>query len=186
MFKKINLIILAEIILFLGLFISILLKPESLSINNGISYFGIIGRTIPTYILSLVGSSLIIAYFSFFNIKKFYLIKYLLIFIFIFVIGLVIFPYNINNFYSKMHELFGVLIFVSELVISFYIAIIFKKRWINSFLLFIELIAGILSAFYLNPSTGFLLQSQMLYQLAFGLILIINKNTLQQEVKKDP
>ena len=180
-FPKINHILLAVIILLAGLIIDIVIRPDSLSNNSGISYFGIFFNTLPVYVISLGTSSYILARYALRQIKQYKLVKYLLIALFPFNVLLICFPYNVNRFYGDIHQTFGVLIFVSELLISFYVSEKFNKRTINHWLLSIEFISGLFSAYYLSPTNGFLLQSQIVYQVAFGLILYFNQKELTKK-----
>ena len=179
-YPKINNVLLAEIILLVGLTLDIVIRPTSLSNNSGISYFGIFLNTLPAYVVALSASSYLLARFGLLQVKKYKPVKFMLMALFPFNVLLICFPYDVNRFYADTHQTFGVLIFVSELLISFYILEKFNKRSINRWLISIEFISGLFSAYYLSPKSGFLLQSQIVYQIAFGLILFFNQKGLSK------
>ncbi len=184
MVKRLNLvndIFLADIILIISLLIDVLIRPESLANNSGISYFGIFLNTLPAYVAGLSMSSYIIARFAFLKIKKYRVVRVMLIALFPFNLFLITFPYDVNRFYADVHQTFGVLIFVFELLISLYISEKLGKIFFNRLLLSIELISGLFSAYYLAPKNGFLMQAQIIYQIAFGLMLLVNYQQLQNK-----
>ncbi len=169
-------LILSQVILFAGIIVSIIIRPKGLSINNGISYYGIHLNTLPLYVLSLAGSTFIGFKIAVNNIKskKYQVIKYLLISLFPLTLALIIFPYNINSTYNLIHELLGTLIFLFQAIISLIILTKLARNIFNYILFIIQIIGGLVAGYYLFPSQGFLIQGQLLFQLAFGLILIKN------------
>ena len=89
-------------------------------------------------------------------------------------IGIVITPYSINSALDWAHTTFGTIIFVLELILGAWIIIKLKFNSNMLMLWFIELICGIAAAIYTLPPQGFLIQSQILFQLTFGIILYIS------------
>ena len=181
-FKRLNPVVEAEFILVLGILIDIFIKPSALSANSGISYFGTYLDTLPAYAIAISTSSYLITRFALFNIHSHKALQNMIVSLLPFSLLLIIFPYNVNRYYSDIHQLFGILIFVFQLLISLIILIKFKQKSWNFLLFSLEFISGLTAAYYLSPKTGFLIQSQIVYQIAFGIMLIINKTQLSENL----
>ncbi len=169
-------LIFSQLVFFIDIILLIIVRPQGLIVNKGISYYGTHLNTLPLYVISLAGSTLIgfkIAT-KFFTTDQYLLIKYLLISLFPLTLALIIFPYNVNAIYNIIHESLGTFIFLFQAIISLLILINIRRDILNYSLFIIQIIAGLISGYYLFPSQGFLIQGQLLFQLAFGLILIKN------------
>ena len=166
-------IILGQIVLYLSILTCFLIKPSGLTANNGISYFGIFFSTLIPYVIGIVGSSLLlfIGLIKNKSIFKDKFISTLLLILLPLSILLVIFPYNVNNTFSNIHQTIGVLIFVSQLIVSLILAIESKRFNVYLFLI-VEIFGGIISAYYLFPQKGYLIEGQLIFQLGFGLLMI--------------
>ena len=172
MFRR--LLIYSQLLLFGGVAVCITLIPKGLSSNNGISYYGTHIITFSPYITAIIGSSLLglIATSKYVASSSLNYVKPIMTTIFLLSIGIVLTPYIINPLIGDAHELLGAILFTLQLFLSFKIAMTVRKDFINIFLLLLELSGGIISAVYLLPSRGFLIQGELLFQLAFGLIMI--------------
>lgn len=161
--------------LFVGLIACIILRPRGLGANNGISYYGTHLNTLPFYVTALSGSTLI----GFQTSQKLMIDKYknFKIFfeaLFFLALALILFPYNFNNLYSLIHQSIGTIIFLLQGIFSLYIIMKIKRDIVNIILFVLEIIGGLIAAYYLLPAQGFLIQGQILFQLAFGIIMIKN------------
>jgi len=175
-------LITSQVLLFLGIIICIIIRPKGLKVDNGISYYGTHINTLVFYIISLAGSAFIAILAAIKYIKKEYeSIRSFLFILFPLTLAIILFPYNVNSTYRIIHEYSGILIFLIQLIIS--IVILFKiyRDRFNIFLFIIQILGGLISAYYLAPSQGFLIQGQLLFQLAFGILIIRSSHLLTNE-----
>ncbi len=159
------------------------IKPNGLSTNDGLSYYGTFLETIIPYSLALAGASLL-GYLSterFINNPGLSYIKTSMLAICLLTIGVILTPYTLNITFSDLHELFGALTFILQGILTVRIVFFVRRDRLNFSLLLLELVGGLMSAYYLQPKEGFLIQGQMLFQLAFGLIMIRNAAGLSNE-----
>jgi len=166
--------------------ICIIIRPGGLAANNGISYYGTHLNTLPFYVIALTGSTLIGFQTSQRLMdNKYKNFKYFFGSLFFLTLGLILFPYNFNNFYSLTHQLIGTIIFLVQAIFSLYIVIRLKKDFLNTILFAFQILGGLIAAYYLFPEKGFLIQGQILFQIAFGLIIIKNSIYLTNKTKVD-
>jgi len=166
--------------------ICIIIRPGGLAANNGISYYGTYLNTLPFYVIALTGSTLIGFQTSQRLMdNKYKNFKYFFGSLFFLTLGLILFPYNFNNFYSLTHQLIGTIIFLVQAIFSLYIVIRLKKDFLNTILFAFQILGGLIAAYYLFPEKGFLIQGQILFQIAFGLIIIKNSIYLTNKTKVD-
>jgi hypothetical protein len=168
-------ILFGQVCLYGGLLVCVLLKPAGLATNDGISYYGVQAETILPYAFALLGG----AYFTLrashqpedeaWRLLRLALQVYALL-----IAGLVITPYAAGRWVDYLHTACGSALFFLQLVLSGWLIWKLLKIWWSVVLSLIELGAGILCALYLSPTHGFLLQFQVLFQLAFGLLLILS------------
>ncbi len=179
-------LILSQIIFFGGMLACIVIKPAGLGANDGISYYGTYAQTIVPYIFALAGSSLagLYAVNKFIRASGFNYVKLIMLTIFVLAIGVILTPYDYNRLFSNLHELFGTLTFILQGVLSIRLVFFVLKDRTNMLLILIELIGGLMSAYYLNPKQGLLIQGQMIFQLGFGLILIRSSALLSKSPEK--
>lgn len=168
-------ILFGQVCLYAGLLICVILKPAGLATNDGISYYGVQAETILPYAFALLGG----AYFALrashqLDSEAWRLLRLALQVYALLIAGLVITPYAAGRWVDYLHTACGSALFFLQLVLSGWLIWKLHKIWWSVVLSFVELAAGILCALYLNPTHGFLLQFQVLFQLAFGLLLILN------------
>jgi len=83
-------------------------------------------------------------------------------------IGLVVTPHTvINNF----HKVFGITLFASQLILSLYLLYTKGKNYWIFILVIIMFTSGVFSAAFLTSASSFMIQAQIIYQIAFVLIL---------------
>lgn len=153
--------------------IAIIIRPEGLTANHGFSYYsGFLDSGIPA----------VLGYFwmSFFlyNASKAlarekvpglrYLVNSLKVMALL-VVCIAVTPHNI---FVQTHKVFGSGLFILQLWLTIVFARQSRSRWYRLVLVAVELISGIISAFYVPKEQGYLLHAQLVFQFAFALVLI--------------
>ena len=166
-------ILLGQLCLYAGLTICVMLKPDGLSVNDGISYFGIYRETLLPYLFGLLGA----AYFSvrattqlpaeMTLLRRAFKVYALLI------VGIVITPYAVAKWVDYLHIAFGSALFSLQLLLSCWLVWRLHYAWWSIVLVLVELVSGIAALRYLRPAHGLLFQSQVIFQLAFGTLLVL-------------
>ena len=152
--------------------VCLMIRPAGFNANDGLSYFGGFLSTLFPYSVGLIIGAyyywqasqclptkhpqLKVLYYSF------QIIACLLI-------GLLVTPHNLVN---PLHTAIGSTLFVYQLGLSIWLA---WETWPNqlaAWFVVIEFISGLFAFYYLPRSFGFMLQSQIVFQLAFGLLII--------------
>lgn len=174
-----------QVALYASLVVCAILRPESLTINDGISYFGNFGNTIVPYALGLIlaatfsvaaGRALPTTYPA--NTVRHYLYLFALG-----AIGILATPSLSARWISLTHEWIGASLFFLQLVLCIWIVLYIKRDVLNIVLLLIEITCALAAAFYLNPPTGLLMQSQFFFQVTFGLIMLWSWPEIESSVR---
>ncbi len=171
--KAHRLLTLSQLCLYLGLAVSVLLLPEGLTVDHGMSYFGNSGRTLVPHVFGLVSSGALAWYAARFltepalkplrrSLQMFSLLT----------LGLAVTPSMYDERFSLVHKTFGSLLFTLQFGTAIWIMAITKRDPVKMVLFIVLLVAGTLCALYLKPVSGYLLQSQVVFQLAFGLLIL--------------
>lgn len=150
----------------------VIIRPDSLSVNYGLSYFGIFTSTIIPY-----AAAFLLYAFSLWKASDLTLgspiitktLNWAMRIMSIQVIGLILTPYN--RLYG-IHVFFGAGLFSLQLLLSFMLLKWLISNWINIGLVVMEFLSGLASLYYLPQTHGLLLQTQVIFQLAFGVLLI--------------
>lgn len=175
-----RLIILGQACFYSGILVAIALKPQGLGTNNGISYYGIFAVTFIPYAIGLIGGA-VFCYRSALHITDHALrpIRYALFAIAFFTVIVGVTPYSFDRFTSTAHRLAGTILFTVQFLLSLWLTA--KLHYIRQgvMLMIIEFVAGIACAYYVNFSYGFLIQFQVLFQFAFGTLLLYSLAHLQ-------
>jgi hypothetical protein len=175
-----------QIFLYTGLLVCVLLKPAGLAVNDGISYYGIYRATFFPFAAGLLGA----VYFTVRAIDALpvqeKLLRMALKVYAPLVVGIVITPYAAGRWMDYLHTACGSALFALQLVLSGWLVWRLYYVWWSVVLCLVELAAGIASAIYLRPAHGFLFQSQTVFQLAFGALLILNLRRLQLSAPSSP
>lgn len=161
----------SQVCLYLGLFICVFLKPQGLTINDGISYYGVFRLTILPYCFGLLGASFFCLKFAM-KLKRSDLItvKYALSGIGLLIVGVVLTPYTLSTFVANLHEACGAILFVTQLLLSGWLIVHLRYNSRVIALSLLELLAGIICFIYLIPKNGYLFESQVVFQLCFGVL----------------
>jgi hypothetical protein len=178
-------IIYSQLCLYVSMLVCIVIKPRGLAANAGISYYGTFLKTVVPYTAGILGG----AYFSYRLAKtlpkaSFKYVRKAFIAISILSIGIVLTPYSINAALDWTHTISGSIIFVLELAISGWVIKSFEYDSKMLTLWLLEFCCGVLAAIYTRPPHGFLIQSQLLFQLFFGIILYLSFNDVRQVTEK--
>lgn len=158
---------------YLGLIVCVIIKPHGLATNDGISYYGIYRETVLPYAFALLGA----AYFCLqasgeLADSHFQLLRNWLKIMAILLAGLVVTPYAAGTWVDYLHTTFGTILFAGQLLFSIWLIWQLHNKVWAIVLTVIEFFAGVASAIYLKPTHGLLLQTQVIFQLAFGALLL--------------
>lgn len=158
-----------------GLLICAVLKPQGLTANGGISYYGIYSETILPYALALAGS-------AYFLIKTAELYKqpsqkiicYALTAFGLLTIGVLITPDSLNPvwLWDGVHRAFGIPLFSLQLLFSGWLVVHLRYRFWAVLLIAVEFAGGLFSLIWLSPIHGWSFESQVVFQAGFGGLLI--------------
>jgi hypothetical protein len=154
------------------LLLCIVIDPASLGDNNGFSYFGAKAKTIAPYSLAFLSY----AFFMWLASNKLIdknrsskVLRAVLIIMALLMVGLTVTPHTIL---VNIHKLFGSSLFVIQLLTSFYLVVRNGKNYLVYLLILLMLTSGLFSWYYLFLNDGYMIQSQLVYQVAFAGILI--------------
>lgn len=155
-----------------GVIVCIWIRPEGLSANDGISYFGGFANTLVPYVLAfaLAAYGLVSAAGYLQDGKR--VLKVLRLSLYalaILMAGIIIVP---RTLYEPLHIAFGSTIFALQLAIAWLLAFRIYRSWLNTALFALQFLGGVLAAIELVPAEGLLIQSQMVFQFAFGVLLL--------------
>ena len=155
---------------YLGILLCISIRPEGLSANAGISYYGVYKVTILPFILAVLGPGIFCVRAGLqLDAKNFKFLRNSLIVIGVLMIGILLTPDTLSIFVADLHQGIGSLLFISQLIISAWITHKLNYDLRAILLVLIELTGGVLAYIYLKPINGYLLQSQVLFQVGFGV-----------------
>ena len=150
----------------------VIIRPDSLAVNYGLSYFGIFLSTIVPYAAAFMLYAFCLWKASEMSIedsRQNTIIAWVMRIMAIQVIGLLLTPFN--HLYN-IHVFFGAGLFSLQLVLSISFIIWITNNWLNVLLVVIEFLSGLASLYYLPQAHGLLLQTQFVFQLAFGFLLM--------------
>lgn len=162
-----------QICFFGGLFAAILIRPEGLAANGGISYYGIFANTIPFYITCLLGT----ATFSFLAARtvtapKLHPLRRGLLAFSALIAIIALMPYSVSIVFDLSHTVAGIILFLVQISLSIWLLVRLQWAILPLLCVITEVLAGIVSALYVLPAHGFLIQSQIVFQAAFALLLL--------------
>jgi hypothetical protein len=168
-------LVLSQLGLFGFVFVSVLLQPDALTANEGISYLGVQARTLVFFTLALCtsGGSLFWASMRLPkadpSLKTISILLRVAVFL---IIGVLITPYNASPAMGLVHKVFGSLLFITQLVVAAMLCVRDKRDWVVWILFGLQILAGLIAFISLQDKLYWEIQSQLLFQAAFGIILI--------------
>lgn len=171
-----------QICFFGGLVVCVALRPEGLGVNDGISYYGIIGETLPFYLVSLLGASMFSLLAAILiSLPDLRPLRYGLLAFALLTTVIALTPYILLPFLDWLHTIAGIVAFTAQVALSFWL--LAKLQWIGGALLLVilEIVAGVFSLVYVLPSHGFLIQSQIGFQMAYGALIFYSFRKLLPE-----
>lgn len=146
-------------------------RPESLGHNDGLSYFGAVWWTIIPYSIAFIiyGACCLLASFKLRRVgQSITVMRWMLRLMPVLLVGLVITPHTLIN---PLHKTFGSALFALQLMASMYLFYKNKKEFYIFFLIIITFASGLMSAAFLFLPSGFMIQAQIVYQLAFVILI---------------
>jgi hypothetical protein len=149
------------------------LKPEGLINNQGISYYGVFLLTIIPYCFAMLGSAYFCVKFALhLHRPELAVVKYSLMTLSLLIVGLVITPDNHGRYVADAHVTFGSTLFIVQLLLSGWFTAQLRYGSWAIVLTLMEFVAGIVSYIYLTPKNGYLIESQIVFQLSFGVLAL--------------
>lgn len=165
--------------------VCVLIRPAGLAANDGLSYFGGFATTIIPYSLAFFLNA-----FFYWEAARgldngHFPYKYAatsLRVMAVLLIGLVVTPHQLVD---PIHTKIGAALFSFQLLLSIWLLIKLAPSWQNITLVLAEVLSGLGALYYLPKAHGLLLQFQVIFQLAFGWLLIRALNSIQAERLSD-
>ncbi|HEX3426358.1 MAG TPA: hypothetical protein VHT30_09515 [Acidimicrobiales bacterium] len=150
----------------------VVIRPASLTADDGLSYFGVSLSTVLPYAAAYFWQSACywrvsraVARGSRANIGLALSLQAMAVLI----AALVVAPTSLVGF---LHDTLGTVLFCLQLALSIWWVLRTDAAWQGRTLLAIEFLAGVVALYYLQRHLGLLLEAQVVFQLAFGLLLI--------------
>lgn len=168
--------------------VSIFIRPSGFTANDGISYYGVYKTTIVPYALAFLLSAIFYWRAASALPAKPTPYKYLSVsleIVAVLIVGLLLSPASVLE---PLHITIGSILFSFQLLVSIWLIVISQPVWPNINYVLIELFSGIAALYYFPKHLGWLLQAQVIFQLAFGLLVIkvINKVSTNPAAKLEP
>lgn len=163
------------------LLLCIVLRPSGLAANDGLSYFGIWKTTLIPY-----AAALLIYEYSLWKTsealghsRKSRLLAIALKLMSVLVIGILVTPISVVE---DFHSLIGLVLFAVQLIVSFKL-LSWGLHWIDAGLVIIEVLSFSAGVYFASFEDGLLLQSQVVFQLAFVALLVRSVSLLRAKSK---
>lgn len=176
-----------QVCMYGGLLICIVARPQGLTSNNGISYYGTYWQTFVPYAFALLGGAL----FTRRALRTLALAvaplpgrlrldsRHLGDSFAALLVAITLTPYTFGSFFDWVHTLVSALLFVLQLLLSVHLVRCTDGGAAGLLFLVTELTGGIIAARYVIPRRGFLLHGQILFQFGFGALLVRTAALLQ-------
>lgn len=158
-----------------GMLLCVAIRPSGLGANSGISYYGVHRETVVPYTVALVGSSLL----TFRGLRAAAesesappRLRRSANSLAAAGVGIALTPYSLNSVFDWLHTMLGAALFTLQLVFALQLLRWIEGGLLSSLLLIGQFAAGVFSGFYVFSKDGFLMQGELAFQLAFGVLLI--------------
>ncbi|GAA0391901.1 hypothetical protein GCM10009530_48980 [Microbispora corallina] len=164
-----------EACLFGGIALCVVLRPEGLAANNGMSYYGVHWLTVTPYVGALVGAALFIrrglrgvaaATPAPEHVRRMADVFVALL------IGIVLTPYTLGGAVDWAHRGLGAALFALQLVLGTRLVAWAHGDVLGVAFLLVQLGGGILAAVFVLQPDGLLIHGEATFQLGFGLLLV--------------
>ncbi len=177
-YKKSVQYLVAGLVTFFSLItIAIVIRPAGLFVNSGISYYGNWNETVIPYGLAFIVNSYLLWRASSYigNKNKIDIgLEIVLRITAVLMIGILLTPYNVFNMTSLnyVHRTIGTAMFSVQMVMA--VSIVISNYRDPKYLLLITstFIGGIGALVYLLQPTGYMIESQIIFQISIWLIFI--------------
>ena len=155
----------------------IIIRPEGLIVNSGISYYGNHIETLLPYVSAfLVNSYLLWLAASAIgdNTKTDKYFKFVLKMVAVLMLGILVTPHNIFNApgFNLIHRTIGTFLFSSQIVMAVAIVLFVYRDWLNIFLLMTSFVSGYAALIYILQPTGFMIEAQIVFQISIWSLYI--------------
>jgi hypothetical protein len=170
--KSIQYIQTGLIIFFILLAICVVIRPTGLNANSGISYYGVYGNTLIPYSLAFLAVSVSTWRSAKIIHKETKIDRYIRLVLQLFTIlflGILLTPHTVL---PHEHVMFGSALFSLQLILGVILVFAVSRDFWNAALLAIAFLSGVASLIYLNTPHGFMIQSQVIFQIAIWILFI--------------
>ncbi len=151
-----------------------LLLPQGLKANQGFSYYGDHARTVMLYRLAFTASGGCLLFSALFlpDVQPFRVIKLAFRLMPLLLLGLVLTTAPHSPLLDTIHRPIGVALFILQLALSCWLAFFVCKDRLNQWLFVLLLLSGLASFLALIYVIHYLIEGQVIFQLAFGVLII--------------
>lgn len=161
-----------QVCLYVGIILCVLLIPEGIYSNDGISYYSGHALTFIPYTAALG----LMTWFTLRSFKKVRANKDLALRFWawtfaILVAAVILVPYGISDNFKSVHIVLSILLFLAEYASIVWLAGLKRRDWLNMLLLATLTAAGLAMILYLGQERGYLIGGELLFQLTFGMTL---------------
>lgn len=171
-----------------GIVLCMILMPKGLTANSGVSYYGVQTRTVLILGISFMLCSyfLVRAALSLTNIYPDWIIREVLYIYAVLIIIIALTPYTAGRYVSDLHIASGLVLFLMQFILAIWFCFVLYKNNTNYILLLVLALAGIVSLYYNQSSKGYLLETQLVFQVIFFIIFIRTTKILEANVNELP
>lgn len=171
--STVRFLVASQLCLYAGLLVCIIMRPLGLTHNSGVSYYGIFADTVVPYTIALLGAAgLGLLAAAALTDPRYKYVRWAMAAIAVLLVGVAITPYSISTTFDYIHTTFGTLLFCVQLGVTGWLTFWQLRSRLTVGLWLFELVAGLISAYYVAPPEGYLLEAQMAFQLAFAILFI--------------
>lgn len=168
-------LVLAQVFLSGGMLVCVMIRPDGLGANAGISYYGIHHGTVVPYAVAVIGSAL----FTRRALRDMAPVlpasahvRGTADCLAAMAWGVVLTPYSLNTLFDWAHTMLGAALFFLQLVLTArLLSWSGGDAWMRCLLL-VEFGSGVVAGVFVLTKDGFLIQAQLVFQLAFTMALI--------------
>lgn len=185
--QAMGLFLCGQIGFYLLLIVCIFLRPQGLFANDGFSYYGDYAQTILLYRLAFIVTGLLTFLSSWFLPKAmpFIAIKFVFRIMPVLLLGVVVTTAPGHTKLDIVHVGIGMTLFVVQLLTACWLALFIYKDRFNQWLLILLLFSGLISLIALEGIISYLLEGQILFQLAFGALMMHTLIGLRSNIRFD-
>lgn len=167
-FKPYSYFLAGQLCLYTSALICALLKPEGVTLNDGLSYYSAYASTVIPYTVGLAGAAILILLMVLVAHRLPALARISFALVALLLVGLLLTPYQKSRQTWELHVLLGTCLFAVQ---YFMLLVVTLKHWFNPrglLYLLASTIVVVVAGRYLGSSVGYLLLGQMVFQLLWG------------------